>query len=302
MGDHACMSDADFWSALGAELERAGLRGGIRRTRPVGGGCIHRTTRVDMDGGRRLLVKRNDATHAETLAAEAEGLAELAHPGALRVPRPLAHGTIAGEAYLAMEFLELAEAPGDPAAFGAALARLHATTAEAFGWHRDNHIGTTPQPNGWYRDWGRFWRERRLGPQLELAARDGRASLAERGQRLLESLEALLDGHRPVPSLLHGDLWGGNYGYLADGTAVIFDPAVYYGDREAELAMTELFGGFPGAFYRAYAEAWPLADGHGVRAQLYNLYHVLNHAHLFGGGYAGQAVRMIDALLAEAGA
>lgn len=296
------MSDDAFWNALAAELRAAGLGAGIRRIQPVGGGCIHRSVRVDMEGGRCLLVKRNDAAYAATFTAEAEGLAELARARAVRVPRPLAYGTVAGEAYLAMEYLELAAAPGDPAAFGRALARLHATKADAFGWHRDNHIGATPQPNGWYGDWVRFWRERRLQPQLALAERDGRESLAARGRRLAERLDTLLEGHRPAPSLLHGDLWAGNHGYGHDGTAAVFDPAVYYGDREADLAMTELFGGFPEAFYRGYAEAWPLDDGYPVRARLYNLYHVLNHAHLFGGGYAGQAARMIDALLAETGA
>lgn len=302
MGEHGRMSDAGFWDALAGELRAAGLGAGIRRAQAVGGGCIHRAERVEMEDGRRLLVKRNDAACAPMFAAEAEGLAELARPRALRVPRALAHGTAAAEAYLALEYLELTDGPGDPPAFGRALARLHATTAEAFGWHRDNYIGETPQPNGWCDDWTRFWRECRLGHQLALAERDGHRSLAARGRRLLEQLDALLDGHRPVPSLLHGDLWAGNHGYGHDGVAAIFDPAVYYGDREAELAMTELFGGFPRAFYRAYAETWPLGDGYPVRARLYNLYHVLNHAHLFGGGYAGQAARMIDALLAEAGA
>lgn len=296
------MTDADFRDALATELRAAGVDGQVRRTRPVGGGCIHDAACVELDDGRRLLVKRNDAAHADAFAAEAEGLAELARAQALRVPRPLAQGIAAGAAFLALEYLELAGGPGDPAAFGRALARLHATAADAYGWHRDNYIGATPQPNGWYDDWAGFWRERRLGHQLALAEGDGRAALAERGWRLAERLEELLDGHRPRPSLLHGDLWAGNYGYGPDGTAAIFDPAVYYGDREAELAMTELFGGFPEAFYRAYTEAWPLDDGYPVRARLYNLYHVLNHAHLFGGGYAGRAARMIDALLAETGA
>lgn len=296
------MSDTGFWDTLASELQAAGLGAGIRHAQPVGGGCIHHAARVEMEGGRVLLVKRNDAAYAPTFAAEAEGLAELARPQALRVPRALAHGTAAGEAYLALEYLELADGRGDPAAFGRALARLHATTADAFGWHRDNHIGDTPQPNGWYDDWPRFWRERRLGHQLALAEHDGRQSLAARGRRLLEQVDALLDGHRPSPSLLHGDLWAGNYGYGRDGVAAIFDPAVYYGDREVDLAMTQLFGGFPPAFHGAYAEAWPLDEGHAVRARLYNLYHVLNHAHLFGGGYVGRAGHMIDSLLAEAGA
>jgi len=145
-----------------------------------------------------------------------------------------------------------------------------------------------------------FFRERRLRYQLELASQRGFArDLEEPGHRLLEGVGALLEGHRPEPSLLHGDLWAGNWFADGEDRPVIFDPAVYYGDREADLAMTRLFGGFGRAFYSAYETEAPLPPGHAVRAELYNLYHVLNHANLFGGGYARQARSIIDRLLAE---
>ena len=162
------------------------------------------------------------------------------------------------------------------------------------------YLPADPQPNRRDADWLRFWDERRLGHQLALAAAHGRGGRQQqRGERLLAALPALLAGHAPAASLLHGDLWSGNAGYLRDGTPVLFDPAVYYGDRETDLAMTELFGGFPPAFYHAYREAWPLPAGYELRRELYNLYHVLNHLNLFGGGYRAQAEDMIDALLSE---
>jgi protein-ribulosamine 3-kinase len=174
-------------------------------------------------------------------------------------------------------------------------------TAARFGLAEDNVIGRTRQPNGWVADWAEFFRERRLRHQLALATQNGFAALLEEpGGRLLEAVAGLLAGHHPQAALLHGDLWAGNW--LADpqDEPVVFDPAIYYGDREADLAMTRLFGGFGRAFYDAYLEAAPLPPGHAVRAELYNLYHVLNHANLFGGGYARQARASIDRLLAEA--
>jgi fructosamine-3-kinase len=183
------------------------------------------------------------------------------------------------------------------AALGRGLAALHANHAERFGWHRDNTIGSTPQPNAWSDSWLEFWRDRRLAQQLELAHRNGHA--LARGDALLAGLHQLLDGHEPRPSLLHGDLWGGNAGFTDGGEPVVYDPACYCGDREADLAMTELFGGFRPAFHAAYREAAPLAPGYPLRRDLYNLYHVLNHLNLFGGGYLRQAGSMIDRLLSE---
>ena len=169
-----------------------------------------------------------------------------------------------------------------------------------FGWRADNYIGSTPQPNGESSDWIDFLRTRRIGYQLELAVADGYTGLQERGRQVLEQLPIFFEGYVPQASLLHGDLWGGNFGVLPDASPVIFDPAVYYGDREADLAMTRLFGGFPAAFYSAYADAWPLDPGCSRRCDLYNLYHVLNHLHLFGQAYLSQASTLLDSLLGSA--
>lgn len=232
--------------------------------------------------------------------AEADGLATLARAGALRVPRVLACGTSAGEAFLALEWIE--SVPGDAAAaerLGAGLARQHAVVAPRFGFARDNFIGPTPQVNAWSENWAEFFREQRLRPQFRLAAQRADASaLQSRREPLLQAVPALLAGHAPRPALLHGDLWAGNYLVSSRGEPVIFDPAVYYGDREADLAMTRLFGGFAPDFYRAYRAAAPLPPGWQRRADLYNLYHLLNHANLFGAGYALQACALIDRLLA----
>lgn len=290
---------ASIAAAIGAATGTAFAPAGQQET---GGGCINRGITLSGRDGRRYFVKLNSADQADMFAAEAAGLAEIAASGAIRVPRPIAQGGDASAAWLVLEWLDL-EQRGAPGAgeLGRRLAALHRSTGPSFGWKRDNTIGATPQPNPPRRDWIAFWREHRLGHQWSLAARHGAPSrLLRSGERLLEELEAFFPGHAPVPSLLHGDLWGGNYGY-AGGEPVLFDPAVYFGDREADLAMTELFGGFPEAFYAAYREAWPLDAGYGVRKHLYNLYHVLNHFNLFGGGYAGQAERMIGQLLAEAG-
>jgi protein-ribulosamine 3-kinase len=248
-----------------------------------------------------MFVKLGAVDAAAALAAEAAGLEALGSAQALRVPRVLAQGHTDAAAFLALEWLEAV--PADAACerqLGEGLAALHAVTAARFGWDRDNNIGRTAQTNTWTDGWVEFWREQRLQPQLALAAQRGYAGLlAAHGEQLLESVPALLAGHRPAASLLHGDLWGGNWMAAAGGEPVIFDPAVYYGDRETDVAMTRLFGGFGSAFYRAYQAVAPLPAGATVRAQLYNLYHVLNHANLFGAGYARQARAMMQSLLAE---
>jgi len=195
------------------------------------------------------------------------------------VPKVLASGTADGTAFVLLEWLELGKT-GDFAALGSMLAELHRHSGPKFGWQRDNYIGATPQINGWSDDWKEFWRLRRLLPQLELAR--------QRGYRLdhapFERACSLLAGHAPGPSLVHGDLWGGNAGFTANGP-VLFDPAVYFGDREVDLAMTELFARFPPEFYAAYNTAFPLSPGYETRKTLYNLYHLLNHLNLFGDVY-----------------
>jgi len=186
----------------------------------------------------------------------------------------------------------------DSRKLGEQLAALHGCTRNRHGWDRDNTIGTTVQFNPYTDCWLEFWRNSRLAPQLKLAASNSApAALIDVGERLLEKLPALFRHYEPVPSLLHGDLWRGNVDGLADGTPVVFDPASYYGDRETDIAMSNLFGGFNDKFYDAYRAAWPLADGWETRAEMYRLYHLLNHYNLFGGGYARQSQRLIERLV-----
>ncbi|MFP5409910.1 MAG: fructosamine kinase family protein [Gammaproteobacteria bacterium] len=288
-----------FHAALADVIARAtGGPFAPQAARAVHGGDISEAFTLT-DGARSFFVKTQPAGRLGLFEAEAAGLAELAAAQAVRVPAVIAYGSAAGRAYLVLEALSLG-GRGDAAVLGRQLAQQHRVSAARFGDARDNWIGATPQPNGWFDDWVAFWRERRLGYQLKLAAQNGYGGALQRdGEALLARLEDFFDGYRPQPSLLHGDLWGGNHGFLQDGTPVIFDPAVYHGDRECDLAMSELFGGFAPAFHAAYREAWPLDAGYAVRKTLYNLYHILNHANLFGGGYAGQAQRMAAQLLAE---
>ncbi|HLF38682.1 MAG TPA: fructosamine kinase family protein, partial [Burkholderiales bacterium] len=265
-----------------------------------GGGCINES-HVIRGQGRAFFVKLNAPARADMFAAEAEGLAEIARSNSVRVPHPVCHGASANASWLVLEHLELR--PGDDrsmAELGRNLARMHRVTGERYGWHRDNTIGATPQVNTRHGDWIAFWHERRLGYQLQLAGSRGHSGrLIANGERLLGTLPSFFHGYTPPPSLLHGDLWSGNAGLEAGGDPVIYDPAVYYGDREADLAMTELFGGFPPSFYEAYGVEYPLDEGYPARKHLYNLYHVLNHLNLFGGGYGAKAERMIEQLLAQ---
>lgn len=288
----------DLWHDIGEHIRSAtGMRiGGARES--VGGGCINEAVRLRGEG-RDFFVKLNDASKADMFAAEAEGLGAIAASETVRVPAPVCCGVAGNSAYLVLEYLVLGHA-GRGAVLGERLAAMHRVTQAQFGWKRDNTIGSTLQVNTPDADWVRFFRERRLGFQLDLAERNGwGGELLRLGEDLRSRMDGLFDGHRPQPALLHGDLWSGNHAYLADGTPVIFDPAVHFGDREADVAMTELFGGFGGDFYTGYRSAWALDAGYTTRKTLYNLYHVLNHVNLFGGGYERQAVRMMQQLLSE---
>jgi len=287
--------------AIATAISRAtGTDFRIDRRHGAGGGCIN-TTEVLHGNGRQYFVKLNHADQAEMYEAESDGLHELAASKTVRVPTPVCTGTAAGQAFLVLEHLDLAgrSQSGSDHLLGQQLAAMHRSHSETHGWWRNNTIGSTPQVNTPEHNWINFYREQRLRYQLDLAARQGGRQLLNKGERLLETLPKFFSNYTPVPSLLHGDLWGGNHGVLRDGTPVLFDPAVYYGDREADMAMTELFGGFGSGFYTAYQEAWPLDPGYRVRKHLYNLYHVLNHFNLFGGGYAGQAQHLIEMLLVE---
>ena len=251
----------------------------------------------------RYCVKTATGPYVSMLETEADGLRALAATQTIRVPQVAAQTACEDTAVLVLEWLDMSGAR-DGAALGEALAALHRAktpcgqNGERFGWTRDNWIGGTPQPNRWTDGWCTFFRERRLAPQFALAAQNGFGGRLQRdGDRLLGALSSILESRDPEPSLLHGDLWSGNAAMLASGEAVIFDPAVYVGDREADIAMTTLFGGFDAEFYEAYCDAWPLGAGYEIRRDVYNLYHVLNHLNLFGSGYLGQAERIIGRLL-----
>jgi fructosamine-3-kinase len=255
--------------------------------------------------GEKRFRKRGDATHLARFEAEVEGLASLRATQTVRVPAVYGIGIEGGVAWLELEFLDLAAlSPRAGARLGEQLAELHWRTGHEvdarFGWPRDNFIGATPQSNRSHPSWSAFFAQERLAPQLALARSRGMSpSLIAQGEKLVENVGAFFLGYQPLPSLLHGDLWAGNAGELPDGAPVIFDPAVYRGDRETDLAMAELFGGFPEAFYVAYRRAWPLDAGFETRKTLYNLYHILNHFNMFGASYLNQARRMIERLLAE---
>ena len=288
---------------IAAALTRAvGVPIDERSKRAVSGGSISQCWRYETARGP-LFVKTGAAGAADALACEAAGLHLLARTNAVRVPKVVTCGTCDEGAYLALEWITLGTpTKASEALLGEQLAWQHRQTHARFGWDRDNTIGATPQPNTWSEQWVTFLRERRLLHQLELAVGKGAdARIVDRGRRLCELLDAFFSSYRPVPSLLHGDLWAGNWGTDEDGLPVIFDPAVYYGDREADIAMTRLFGGFGHAFYTTYQSTWPLDQAAGTRSTLYNLYHVLNHYNLFGGDYQTKAGTMIDRLLAELG-
>lgn len=291
------------WRAIAEQIGAAtGQAFTVAAARPLGGGDINAAYCLQ-GAERRYFVKLNRRELADMFAAEFDGLQEISSHGVPRVPTPIAHGETDDQSYLVLEYLELGHRGADAQRrLGAQLAELHRRKQPYFGWRRDNTIGSTPQINTRGDDWPAFWRDKRLGFQLQLAGRQGYGGrLQSDGERLCGVLDRLFAGYTPMPSLLHGDLWAGNSAVDRQGDPVVFDPACYYGDREADLAMTELFGGYGREFYQAYQDAFSLDPGYQVRKTLYNLYHILNHLNLFGGGYRQQAENMIRQLLAEIG-
>lgn len=266
------------------------------RTRSVGGGDISAAWHIEtLDDA--VFVKTGTLESIDMLEAEAAGLRELNSANAIRVPEVLACGVTGNSAYLAIEWIEFDRRSGEAEhLFGRQLAEMHRHCKNKFGWHRDNTIGLTPQQNDWTDDWTEFFREQRLLFQLQLAGRNGfSGELQSEGAKLAENFTLLFRDYQPSASLLHGDLWGGNWA-STNGQPVIFDPAVYYGDRESDIAMTKLFGGFGPEFYSAYQESWPMEAGYEDRLKLYQLYHILNHLNLFGRSYLGRAMQLIREL------
>jgi fructosamine-3-kinase len=289
----------DLWKHLEVEITAASGKPFILRNHQgITGGSINQARRLEGEQENYFL-KLNQSGMLDMFVAEAEGLKELSKAEAIRVPQPVCWGEYGENSYLVMEYLSLGGGE-NTRRFGRQLAELHRHTHDRFGWHRDNTIGSTPQVNTWDEDWINFWRQQRLGFQLKLAQQKGAGkSLYTQGERLMEVFPRLFDGYTPKASVLHGDLWSGNWGGDAQGTPVIFDPAVYFGDHEADLAMMELFGSPGRDFLPAYRALFPIDSGYSVRKDFYNLYHILNHFNLFGGGYARQAESMMEQLLAE---
>ncbi|OOZ42275.1 hypothetical protein BOW53_00060 [Solemya pervernicosa gill symbiont] len=289
-----------LWQKIALRIaEESGEPFKLQGEHAIGGGCINSASRLKGESSS-WFVKTNSADRLPMFEAEAAGLDELVASNTVHVPKPLCTGIESGSAYIVMENIEMGRDGRDSMArFGRELAAMHHTTQDRFGWYRDNTIGATHQPNSEMESWIEFYRDRRLGYQIDLAARKGAHALSEKGERLMAGLDAFFNDYTPQPSLLHGDLWSGNYAIDSHGVPVIFDPAVYFGDREADLAMSELFGSFGPTFYDAYHEAWPIDPGYSVRKTLYNLYHIINHFNMFGSGYLGQAESMVEQLLSE---
>jgi fructosamine-3-kinase len=300
-------------SSIERALEAArGKPVAVLGSKPVSGGCVNPSARVETSSGDAFFVKWNAGAPRELFDAEADGLAALgtyAERCGLRVPEVLGVGSGAeGEPpWLLLELIERGHEAADYGErLGRGLARLHGSAGhggQSYGWTRDNFIGALPQTNPPIESWAEFWRDARLLPQLEAARRAGHFrgdadrtmdQLLARVHRALEAVEA------QRPALLHGDLWSGNAYPGPNGEPVLIDPAVYRGHREVDLAMSELFGGFPASFLLAYEEVWPLGPGYlRVRRPLYQLYYLLVHVNLFGGGYVGSALRAAGEVVRE---
>lgn len=265
----------------------------------ISGGGINTAFRLS-SSDQHYFVKLNRPELETMFEAEAQGLNELAATNCVRIPEVICTGITEQHSYLVLEYIACHGLSRQSSTqLGEQLAQLHRIEQPFFGWHQDNTIGSTPQYNPRQHDWLTFWHQHRLGQQLEFIKQNGYGhSVYDAGQRLTQQLSVFFADYQPKPSLLHGDLWGGNASANEDDIPMIYDPACYYGDRETDIAMTELFGGFSQDFYAAYQATYPLDKGYQTRKTLYNLYHILNHVNLFGGGYVSQADGMIQQLLA----
>ncbi len=284
-----------MWTEIAQQISKAtGEKFTVANFHGVSGGCINQGYQIK-GNNRSYFVKLNQADRVEMFAAEALGLKQMLATNTIRVPKPICWGMTDNHSYIAMEWLEFAS--GDRKSWeemGHQLAAMHQVKVSSeFGWEVNNTIGATPQINTKIANWADFFAEYRIGYQIKLAKRKG----GNFPDRIIEIVRNKLANRQPQPSLVHGDLWSGNAAVTVSGEPVILDPATYWGDREVDIAMTEVFGGFPAAFYRGYNEEWELDSGYQERKTIYNLYHILNHFNLFGGGYGSQASRMISQIM-----
>ncbi len=271
----------------------------VREKRHVAGGDINETYLLTLSDGSRVFVKENRGKPGDFFTAEATGLAALAATKTIPVAKVIGTGSEGSTLFLFLHYIESApKASGFWETFGRDLAALHGADASSFvnggnfGFLRDNYIGATRQVNTPCDTWIDFYRTMRLEKQFEMAAHYFDDTQKSRILRLLDSLGNLLIEPKS-PALLHGDLWAGNFMADSTGRAALIDPAVYVGHPEADIAMTELFGGFAPQFYDAYREATPLEPGYRDRRDLYHLYQLLNHLNLFGGSYYGSVMRIL---------
>ncbi len=278
----------------------------FKHKKALSGGCINQAWKVTDNEGKQWFIKTNSPSMSDMFSAEADGLNEIRKSNSIISPKAIAHGETSDCSYLILEYIDL-QTQMNQKLLGEQLANMHQfqnpknhNLKRKFGWKRNNTIGSTKQSNKPHKDWASFWKNERLLYQLKLAQKNGYSNTAyDNGLKLSEELSAFFTDYQPKPSLLHGDLWSGNCGSDLQSNPVIYDPAVYFGDRETDIAMTELFGGFSTDFYDAYNTHYPLDSGYKVRKKLYNLYHILNHFNLFGGGYTSQADNMTKQLLSE---
>ena len=291
----------NYWNSISQHISQSiGNDFQINQTSSVSGGDINSAYKISgLNSQQQTLhffVKINSIKLSNMFQVEYESLLELSQNKLMQIPTPICFGSSHDKAYLILEYIPI-NTHGDSRLMGKALAQMHKITASQYGWINNNFIGSTTQSNQTHSDWLSFWRDERMIPQFEMLYNKGYQSyLSPAADKFLLHLETLLASHNPAASLLHGDLWSGNYAYNESGQPVIFDPALYYGDRETDLAMTELFGGFDESFYTSYNEVWPLEKGYKDRKTLYNLYHILNHANLFGTSYLNQAINMLERL------
>jgi fructosamine-3-kinase len=265
---------------------------------PVSGGCISSAAVVVTHSGKGIFLKWNDAHGAEFFEAEAEGLRVLSSADALRIPEVLGVNSPSNYPFIALELLSTGKITEEAEVrLGHLLAKQHQTLEKRFGFESDNFIGASKQVNSWSEDWGEFFVAQRLGVQIELAEEAGwLTSAVKRSFTNIErALIKFLNIHTPEASLVHGDLWSGNVFWSNTGPAVI-DPAVYYGDAEVDIAFTRMFGGFGSSFYKEYFSCRPPRKGIEQRVEIYNLYHLLNHANLFSGSYVSSSIRQIESL------
>jgi len=290
------VAPSSFSSVAKAISEATGSSFEPSASSSIGGGCISRASRITGTDGRSFFLKQNDLDFHDFFEAEGRALKEIEATSTVTVPEVIAVGITGQFSFLVLSFMEEgADSPASQAELGTQLARLHEIEQPFFGWHRDNCIGATPQPNPRCDDWVPFYANHRLTHQFDLAQNKGQRFPGSTD--LLENLSAFFVSYSPTPALLHGDLWGGNAGVDKQSTPFLYDPASYYGDRETDLAFTFMFGGFSTPFYQAYEAVYPLDPGFKIRKVLYNLYHELNHYNLFGGGYASSAQSSIQQLL-----